>query len=126
MNAKPTPGLWEVNAPGGFIIRSIKSELARVGYSIGGFSQGAMSNAPDLSEAAANAALIVAAVNACFKVNPSNPLAVAEALPTLVDAARKALTTLDGLVPTDTPMDSLAVQDIFALRSALAKIEAKS
>jgi hypothetical protein len=34
-----------------------------------------------------NAALIVAAVNACFAVSPDNPLAVAEALPELAHAA---------------------------------------
>ena len=36
------------------------------------------------------AALIVAAVNACFQINPTNPMAVAEALIDLVDAARLA------------------------------------
>ena len=41
------------------------------------------------AEAQANAALIVAAVNACFKVNPDNPLAVAEVLPELIEAAQK-------------------------------------
>jgi hypothetical protein len=34
-----------------------------------------------LEEAYANAELIVAAVNACFQVSPSNPRAVAEAIP---------------------------------------------
>jgi len=121
---KPTPGKWIARCMGseGYLVW-MDGPISKEHRSL---NPVASCTAMPFETSKANAALIVAAVNACFKVNPSNPLAVAEALPTLVDAARKALTTLDGLVPTDTPMDSLAVQDIFALRSALAKIEAKS
>jgi len=119
---KPTLGPWKTNAPGGFIIRSIKSELARVGYSIGGFSQGAMSNAPGLSEAQANAALIVAAVNACFAINPSSPLAVAEALPELVEALETIhVRTEEYTTATDKERALEAIHEIS--RAALAKIE---
>ena len=38
-------------------------------------------------EEKANADLILAAVNACGKVNPNNPIAAAEALPELLDFA---------------------------------------
>jgi len=119
---KPTLGPWKTNAPGGFIIRSIKSELARVGYSIGGFSQGAMSNAPGLSEAQANAALIVAAVNACFAINPSSPLAVAEALPELVEALETIhVRTEEYTTAPDKERALEAIEEIS--RAALAKIE---
>ena len=77
-----------------------------------------MSNAPDLSEAAANAALIVAAVNACFKVNPDNPLAVAEALPDLVNALLRIANEPQPEVAAEVIMRTIA-------RSALFELEAK-
>jgi len=62
----------------------------------------------------ADARLIVAAVNACFQVNPDNPLAVAEALPELVEAARTSVDIAD-VYPRSTR---------HALGNALAKTEA--
>ena len=44
--------------------------------------------------ALANARLIAAAVNACQKVNPDIPLAVAEALPDMYEALKEAINWL--------------------------------
>jgi hypothetical protein len=43
----------------------------------------------------ANAALIEAAVNACGQVNPENPIAAANALPDLLEAAIECLAEMD-------------------------------
>ena len=82
------------------------------------------------NEAEANAVLIVAAVNACFQINPENPMAVAEALPGLVEAAKEALRQLEAFFdkaycgdPYDgRPRNKLEIQ----LRAAFAKLEAKA
>lgn len=42
----------------------------------------------------ANAALIVAAWNSCVEINPSNPIAAAEAMPKLFEACKAALAAL--------------------------------
>ena len=57
-----------------------------------------------VSEELANANLIAAAVNACIKVNPENPQAVAEALPDLYETLkviRMFVLGVDDLGPTD-------------------------
>lgn len=41
------------------------------------------------SEQSANAHLIVSAVNACIKLNPDNPMAVAEGIPALYEACKE-------------------------------------
>jgi len=46
------------------------------------------------TEVERNAEIIIAAVNACFAVSPLNPLAVAEALPELVEACKESLAFL--------------------------------
>ena len=63
----------------------------------------------------ANARLIIAAVNACFAVNPDNPLAVAEALPELVEACRFYIQRVGGY-----PISSR-----HRVENALAKMEGK-
>jgi len=73
----------------------------------------------------ANAALIVAAVNSCFAINPSNPLAVAEGLPELVNACRESLAYLrdpNGWEKAHTPKHEYLPN---MLEDALAKLEAK-
>jgi hypothetical protein len=72
-----------------------------------------------------NAALIVAAVNACFAINPSNPLAVAEALPELAEACRKAQAFLSELSGNGVAHVHIGPA-IGILGAALAKLEAKS
>jgi len=78
-------------------------------------------------EIQANIALIVAAVNGCFAVNPDNPLAVAEALPELVKACRgltsqsKEVSEEEGKSINDWDL----AYDLDPLRAALAKLEAK-
>ena len=67
----------------------------------------------------ANTALIVAAVNSCFAINPSNPLAVAEGLPELVEALREASSYF-----SNRP-GNWEVQLEGMIRSALAKLEKK-
>lgn len=47
--------------------------------------------------ARANAQLIVAARNACMEINPENPIAVAEALPELLEALRRSLNFMNSL-----------------------------
>jgi len=74
--------------------------------------------------AKANAALIVAAVNACFAINPDNPLAVAEALPKLVEALRESLSRLDDLNNHITMNEyNASYPAISKARAALAKLE---
>jgi len=74
----------------------------------------------------ANAALVVAAVNACFKVNPDNPLAVAEALPELVEACRNIAKLFDEAKEQGYSISAASNSWADALGAALAKIEAKS
>jgi len=67
----------------------------------------------------ANAALIVAAVNACFAINPENPLAAVEGMAGLVEACKNLTIQLDtSCVGYDIP----AFQPFL---NALAKLEAK-
>jgi len=67
--------------------------------------------------------LIVAAVNACFAVNPSNPLAVAEGMAEIIKSAREVEAYLQGIRLRD---DQFEEADIVArLQKALAKVEAR-
>ena len=71
-----TKGKWEVGyLGGGYFIGDGEISIA----SMTGLSE---------TDAKVNAELIIAAVNACQKVNPDNPLAVAEALPDMYKALR--------------------------------------
>jgi type II secretory pathway component GspD/PulD (secretin) len=73
----------------------------------------------------ANAALIVAAVNACFKVNPSNPLAVAEGMAELVEACRNIAKLFDEAKEQGYSISAASNSWADALGAALAKLEAK-
>ena len=75
----------------------------------------------------ANAALIVAAVNSCFAINPSNPLAVAEALPELVEACRELIAAIDAGIQSRTLLECEGKPGsvMSRIRAALAKIEVK-
>lgn len=70
-----------------------------------------------------DANLIVAAVNACKKVNPQNPLAAAEALPELLQSLKDCLHLLRtlALVKGGNPEDSKIYSKA---QSILAKAEA--
>ena len=74
-----------------------------------------------------NHELIVAAVNACFTINPSNPLAVAEAMPELVGAAKGLLAFIHEKFPKDFEPggNGYLCPHHRAIAAALAKLEAK-
>ena len=85
-----TKGKWEVGyLGGGYFIGDGEISIA----SMTGLSE---------TDAKVNAELIIAAVNACQKVNPDNPLAVAEALPDMYEALERLVDYLNYLgVPED-------------------------
>jgi len=105
---KPTPGPW-------------------VGTTFGIYGEGETPLVADCGSSAvinrhemgANISLIVAAVNACFAVNPDNPPAVAEAIPEIYHLLKRII----GGYGSNTPetIDEAMTQ----ARSALAKLEAK-
>ena len=122
---KPTPGPWKLcGANEGLcpchLIWSKKADCV-VAHTVGVkdeyITEG--EGISDEKEICANAALIVAAVNACFAINPDNPMAVAEALPEIVSALAEALAGLDQLGCADGDLGN-------TIRIALAKIEAKT
>lgn len=77
--------------------------------------------APSISieEAKANASLIVAAVNACAKVNPDNPMAVAGSISEMYEALRNLVKRIDDGVALGEALD------ILPARLAIAKAEGK-
>ena len=114
---KPTPGPWKWNTAAG--IYGINGKRC-----VNVFVQDEI-NLP-LEEMDANAALIVAAVNSCFAINPSNPLAVAEALPGLTGALKEIMRgegafNLEPMRHAENCIENM--KDI--ARAALAKLEAK-
>jgi len=121
---KPTPGPWRV--------RELGSEGAMIYPDYGNIMERTRaicrSSMRDTLTDFANAALIVAAVNACFAVNPDNPLAVAEALPELVEIIKMAGQLERNKMLLD-PIDwlpQLIIEEIISRsRAALAKLEAK-
>ena len=62
-----------------------------------------VSRPPD-KETLANAHLITAAVNACIKLNPDNPMAVAESISGLYEALKEALEILSAVQSLLTSM----------------------
>ena len=106
---KPTPGPWRWNTAAGIYGANNK----RCANS---FVQGEIILPYD--ETDANAALIVAAVNAYFAVNPDNPIAAAEALPDLVNALLRIANEACPEAATEAILRAIA-------RAALAKIEAR-
>ena len=123
---KPTPGPWMINSKAIAWQRDDRGRLYW-DFPIQIGTLGTCVRAETAEEAEANAALIVAAVNACFAINPSNPLAVAEALPELVKACRgltsqsKEVSEEEGKSINDWDI----AYDLDPLRAALAKLEAK-
>jgi len=109
---KPTPGKWRISPyySGDIIADNPQSRYPLV-----------VAECP----LADDANFIMAMGEACYLVNPSNPLAVAEALPEIVESLRRILAILDALISTDAPMECPEVQTIFKARAALAKLEAK-
>ena len=102
----PTPGPWLTGGEGTVIRdRGHSRQIARC------------IKWDDYSDAA-NCSLILAAVNACFAINPSNPQAVAEALPELVSALTEALAGFNLLGKGQTDFANKC-------RAAIAKLEAK-
>ena len=101
---KHTPGPWEVNTPNGLLIVADGVTLARMAYSIGGFSQGSISNSPGISEAEANARLIA-----------SSP-ELLEALAVLIDHAKEAYPHFE---------DTRGKADIRKAEAAIAKAEGR-
>lgn len=119
---KPTPGPWKIG-----LYKDGKVNIDAPAAPIPWEGLARVQVKVDLRidpEGDANAALIVAAVNACFAINPSNPQAVAEALPELVKACRESAACLYELsgngvahIQIGPPWAMLAI--------ALAKLEAK-
>jgi len=109
---KPTPGKWKRS------YEIIEDEEGKTLAICSGHDT-------SLEQDEANANFVLTAHEACFAVNPSNPLAVAEALPEIVESLRRILAILDALISTDAPMECPEVQTIFKARAALAKLEAK-
>lgn len=69
---KPTPGPWKAGTTHGKAMETI--------YGDGCIVAEVCTSAPEPGEREANAALIVAACNACQTINPENPQAIADAL----------------------------------------------
>lgn len=96
---KPTPGPWLIDKRSGVIVIHRGPENTEACISGAESRAIARFDGQRTEDGAAwemrpeqigNAHLIVAAVNACFAVNPSNPMAVAEGMAELVEAAHKA------------------------------------
>lgn len=117
MNTKPTSGKWMIGKGVEYLNRYGECMVvtADLPYLIADLRDAPMPK----EEAAANAALIVAAVNACFALNPDNPLAVAEALPELVKAV---VDFLEWGAMTGSDLELHRGK----FRAALAKLERKS
>ena len=82
-----TKGEWTitVHRPLGNLRIVIKSEHS--------YDDNDIATIEECLESKANANLIVSAVNACQKINPDNPQAVAEAIPEMYEALRKLVKT---------------------------------
>jgi hypothetical protein len=117
---KPTPGNWKKSerVPERHAIRILAQDGSLVAEARGAGGPWA--------DVEANAALIVAAVNACFQINPGQPQAVAEAMTEVVEAFKKIYALYDGLIATDAPLDCPEVQAVLRGRAALAKLEGKA
>ena len=119
MNAKPTPGPWRMDfGPRQYSLKGadchnvVFMALPSEDYGAG------------IAEIDANAEFILAAVNACFQINPENPIAVAEALPELVESLKRVL--------PENQSESIyrctirvPAEVITRVRATFAKVEAK-
>jgi len=132
MNAKPTPGPWLDDRSRGSRYGAapiIVADQCWRGNQTREIAKVLFHGGSEDPEVNANAVLIVAAVNACFSINPENPIAVAEALSELVAVCKETSRQLEGFydkaIPADMdgsrPRNKLEIQ----LRAALAKVETK-
>jgi hypothetical protein len=110
---KPTPGKWRISPyyPGDIITDNPQSPYPLI-----------VAECP----LADDANFIVAMGEACYLINPDNPLAVAEALPEIIRYAKLVMADLQEHGPSIVPhlLDN-DDNDGERLRVALAKIEAK-
>lgn len=128
MAATPTPGPWKWD---GYKFTGLNDESVLELDDDGACGDPECCGAPSyyLAVKDADAALIVAACNACQQLNPANPLAVAEALPDALSAMRLALADLESdelcdccgepTCPDYSPCWKCSI------RAALAKLEAR-
>ena len=133
---KPTPGPWMIDERTGIIViyagpentePCIAGAESRAIVRFDGHRTASGSGWEVPPEKIGNARLIVAAVNSCFAVNPSNPLAVAEALREIINASHAALADHDerkALYPAREGQEN-RLKVMGELRTALAKLEAK-
>jgi len=119
MNAKPTPGPWEAWPDADTNQLAVGPKMGGVGVcdvvNVNGIG---ISTEDTRATGEANARLVAAAVNACFVVNPENPLAVAEALPEIVTALKRIEMGMS------FPEDDVQRTARDVARAALAKIGA--
>jgi hypothetical protein len=111
---KPTPGKWRISPyyPGDIIADNPQSRYPLV-----------VAECP----LADDANFIMAMGEACYLVNPSNPLAVAEALPELVKASAGLLAFIRERFPKDFEEggSGYTCPHHRAIAAAIAKLEAK-
>ena len=123
--SKPTPGPWRS--------RELGSEGARILPDYGDVRERgkviAEVRGRDTLTDFANARLIVAAVNACFAISPSNPLAVAEGMGEAIEALRgiEVMAADYMALRFDVKSDGfrLTQEALGKARAALARIEGK-
>ena len=78
-----------------------------------------------------NANLIVGAVNACIKLNPENPLAVAQSIGDMYEALKAILPSFDSIVRAEECDHSVGIcwcadrNAIFEAKQVLAKAEGR-
>ena len=122
MNAKPTPGPWLDDRSRGSRYGAapiIVADQCWRGNQTREIAKVLFHGGSEDPEVNANAVLIVAAVNACFQINPENPMAVAEALPEMVCLVKRVMnecTDFELIIPR--PIGD-------KIRAVLAKKEAK-
>ena len=106
---KPTPGKWKRSCE---IIEDEEGKTLAI----------CSGHDTSLEQDEANANFVLTAHEACFAVNPSNPLAVAEALPELVAAAKELM---EKFTEAKERGYSMSARQGEALYAALAKVGAK-
>ena len=111
---KPTPGKWKRS------YEIIEDEEGKTLAICSGHDT-------SLDQDEANANFVLTAHEACFAVNPDNPLAVAEALPELVEACRELIAAIDAGIQSRTLLECEGKPGsvMSRIRAALAKIEVK-
>lgn len=77
----------------------------------------------NIAESEANAHLIVSAVNACIKLNPDNPLAVADSITELYEALKLTKDNLQTLSDAALHYKKTFSANLEILNLALAKVD---